>query len=67
MWAARPAVLLAVTELADTCGIARGTGAGSFIVTGAHGQIMQIDAVTGASRVLSYAGGVRWDNHLLAL
>ena len=67
LWAARPARLLAVAELADTCGVARGASAGSFIATGAHGQIMHVDAPTGESHVLNRTDGAHWDNHLLAL
>ena len=67
LWATRPARLLAVAELADTCGIARGAGAGVFIATGADGRIARVDAHTGKLTVLAFSEGSRWDNHLLAL
>ena len=67
VWSARSARLLSVTELADTCGVAPGTDAGSFIATGAHGQIMRIDARSGESTLLSRSDGTHWDNHLVAL
>ena len=67
LWSVRPARLLAVAALADTCGIARGAGAGLFIATGADGQIARIDARTGESTVLVRSDGSHWDNHLLAL
>ena len=67
LWASHPARLLSVTELADTCGIARDARAGSFIATGADGRIARIDARTGESTVLAVSEGSHWDNHLLAL
>ena len=67
LWATRPPRLLAVAELADTCGIARAIGAGEFIATGAEGRIVRIDARTGESTELAFSAGSRWDNHLLAL
>ena len=67
LWSVRTARLLAVAALADTCGIARGAGAGLFIATGAKGQIARIDARTGESTVLVRSDGSHWDNHLLAL
>lgn len=67
VWSARSARLLSVAELADTCGVAPGTDAGSFIATGAHGQIMRIDARSGESTLLSRSDGTHWDNHLVAL
>ena len=63
----RPARLLAVAELADTCGIVRGAGAGLFIVTGADGRMARIDARTGELTVFAHSEGSHWDNHLLAL
>ena len=67
LWATRPAGLMAVAELADTCGIAGCSGAGAFIATGAGGRIARIDARSGESTVLAGSGGSHWDNHLLAL
>ena len=67
LWTTRPARLLDVAELADTCGIARGAGAGAFIATGAGGLITRINVRTGESDVLAFSDGSRWDNHLLAL
>ena len=67
LWASRSARLLAVVELADTCGIAPGAGTGMFIATGAGGRIARIDARTGESTVLAHSEGSRWDNHLSAL
>ena len=67
LWASRPARLLAMAELVDTCGIARSAGAGAFIATGAGGRIACIDARTGELTVLAHSEGSRWDNHLLAL
>lgn len=67
LWATRPPHLLAVAELADTCGIARAIGAGEFIASGADGRIVRIDARTGESTELAFSAGSRWDNHLLAL
>ena len=67
VWSARAARLLAVAELADTCGIARGAASGAFIATGAGGRVAAIDAVDRESTVLSNADGGHWDNHLLAL
>ena len=56
-----------MAELADTCGIAPGADAGSFIATGAHGQVMRIDARTEESTVVCRSDGTHWDNHLLSL
>ena len=67
LWSVRPARLLAVAALADTCGIAHGVDAGSFIATGAGGQIVHLDARTGELTVLARSDGSHWDNHLLAL
>ena len=67
LWGTRPARLLAVAELADTCGIVRGAGAGLFIVTGADGRMARIDARTGELTVFAHSEGSHWDNHLLAL
>ena len=67
LWAVRSARLLAVAALDDVCGVAPGTGAGSFIATGADGQIASIDARTGKSTILARSDGSHWDNHLLAL
>ena len=67
LWATRPPRLLAVVELVDTCGIARGVGAGGFIATGADGRIARIDARTGESAELAFSAGSRWDNHTAAL
>ena len=67
LWATRTARWLAVAALDDICGIAPGAGAGSFIATGADGQIAGIDARTGASSILARSDGSHWDNHLLAL
>ena len=67
LWATRPAGLMAVVELPDTCGIADCGGAGAFIATGAGGRIARIHARTGESTVLAGSGGSHWDNHLLAL
>ena len=67
LWATHPAGLMAVAELADTCGIAGCSGAGAFIATGAGGRIARIDARTGESTVLVGSEGSHWDNHLLAL
>ena len=54
LWGTRPARLLAVAELADTCGIVRGAGAGLFIVTGADGRMARIDARTGELTVFAH-------------
>ena len=67
VWSVRAARLLAVAELADTCGIARDAASGAFIATGAGGRIAAIDAFDGGSTVLSSSDGEHWDNHLLAL
>ena len=67
LWAAHAVRLLAVVELADACGIARGVGAGSFLATGTHGRVVRLNAATGTSLELNRADGVYWDNHLLAL
>ena len=67
LWAVRSARLLAVAALDDVCGVAPGTGAGSFIATGADGRIAGIDARTGKSTILARSDGSHWDNHLLAL
>ena len=67
LWSSRSARLLSVAELADTCGIAPGADAGSFIATGAHGQVMRIDARTGESTVVCRSDGTHWDNHLISL
>ena len=50
LWTTRPVRLLSLAELADTCGVAPDLKPGSFVATGAHGQIMHIDAPTGGSR-----------------
>ena len=69
LWTARPrpARLLAVAELDDVCGVAGGAGEGSFIVTGANGRIVGVDARTGTSTALGRSDRSHWDNHLLAL
>ena len=67
LWTTRPAGLMAVAELPDTCGIADCGGAGAFIATGAGGQIARIDARTGESTAVAGSEGSHWDNHLLAL
>ena len=67
LWATRPAGLMAFAELADTCGVTSHAGAGTFVATGASGQIARIDAHTGESTVLARSEGYHWDNHLLAL
>ena len=67
LWATRTARWLAVAALDDVCGVAPGAGDGSFIATGADGQIAGIDARTGASSILARSDGSHWDNHLLAL
>ena len=67
LWAARPTSFLATVELPDACGLAPGAGAGLFVATGAHGQIMRIDARTGESAAINRTDGTHWDNHLLAL
>ena len=67
LWATRPAGLIAVAELADTCGIAGCASDGAFIATGAGGRVARIDARTGGSTVLARTEGSHWDNHLLAL
>ena len=67
VWSVRAARLLAVAEMADTCGIARGAASGAFIVTGAGGRVAAIDAVDGESTMLSNANEGHWDNHLQAL
>ena len=58
LWATRPPRLLAVAELADTCGIARGIGAGEFIATGADGRIARIDARTERISGVGVLGGL---------
>ena len=69
LWATRTARLLALAALDDVCGVAPGAGDGdgSFIATGANGQIAGIDARTGQSSILARSDGSHWDNHLLAL
>ena len=69
LWAATgpTARLLSIAALEDVCGVARGAGGGSFIATGANGQIASIDVRTGRSAILARSDGSHWDNHLLAL